>query len=115
MLQEAGGDAKGHTEPGRCYGECLRLKGERCGECRRGQEEAVAQEKHVESFDFGGLGPPPPCPTLCRQEATDFTAARERKRADFFGQGLGQRDRPSLSRVSRRLPTPVSDHCSLMM
>ncbi|KAG6951172.1 hypothetical protein JG687_00013783 [Phytophthora cactorum] len=29
MLQEAGGDAKGHTEPGRCYGECLRLKGER--------------------------------------------------------------------------------------
>ncbi|KAF4037277.1 hypothetical protein GN244_ATG10660 [Phytophthora infestans] len=115
MLEETGGDVKRHSFTGRCWGECLGSKGELCGECRREQEQAAALEKQVECFDFGGLGPPPPCPTLCRQEATDFTAARERKRADFSGQGLGQQTQLSVSRVNRRLPTPVADHCSLMM
>ncbi|KAG7378930.1 hypothetical protein PHYPSEUDO_009292 [Phytophthora pseudosyringae] len=116
MLQEAGGDAEGPSlcgaEPGRCCGECVQLQGRRCHVCRRGQEEAAqAQEKHVESFDFGSLGPPPPCATLCRQKATDCTAARERKRADL----LGREPEPhTQSRVLRRLSTPRADHYPLM-
>ncbi|KAG1687258.1 hypothetical protein DVH05_005308 [Phytophthora capsici] len=112
MLQEPGEDVREpsqySTETGRCCGECLQLKGEFCGICRSDQEKVIAQEKNVDSFDFGSLGPPPPCPTLLRQKATDFTAAREQKRSGFFTQT------PSLSRVNRRLPTPT-EHCPLMM
>ncbi|OWZ15011.1 hypothetical protein PHMEG_00011429 [Phytophthora megakarya] len=63
----------------------------------RDEEEPTDQEKDVDTFDFGSLGPPPPCPTLCRQKARDFTAERERKGAE----GVGQRPVP---RVLRRLP-----------
>ncbi|RLN63671.1 hypothetical protein BBJ28_00023135 [Nothophytophthora sp. Chile5] len=50
--------------------------------------------------DFGTLGPPPSCcPVLCRQKATDFTAAREGKRAGFFDRA---------SRPSAGLPVQAS-------
>ncbi|EGZ14457.1 hypothetical protein PHYSODRAFT_411214, partial [Phytophthora sojae] len=115
-----------------CGGECVGNNGELCAACRGEQKEEGRRrpDKAAEGldFDFGALGPPPPCPLLCRQKATDFTAARERKRAGFLGQeevplrpglglglGLTRSAGPSaLARASRRMPTPT-EQCPLMM
>ncbi|KAG6616371.1 uncharacterized protein IUM83_03689 [Phytophthora cinnamomi] len=104
------------TATGRCGGDCVRSSDAACHDAER--DEA----KRRPSVDLGDLGPPPPsCPVLCRQKATDFTAARERKRAGLSGQeplrggpaGLGRQ--PSvLARVGRRMPAPT-EHCPLMM
>ncbi|KAE8902877.1 hypothetical protein PF005_g25400 [Phytophthora fragariae] len=104
---------------GRCGGECVRNNGELCGACRGGQEEGRRRHDEGLDFDFGDLGPPPSCPVLCRQKAMDFTAAKERKRAGFFGQevplGLARSAGPNpLTRVGRRMPTPT-ENCPLMM
>ncbi|KAL4164163.1 hypothetical protein KRP22_004783 [Phytophthora ramorum] len=132
MLPEAGNEAEraGRTSQGpslwraatrRCC-ECIRARGEWCNACRV-EDEQKAQEtgnnrlETPESFDFGSLGPPPPCgPILCRQKASDFSEARERKRAGLsVGEDeLGPVQPRLLTRVNRRLPTPT-DHCPLMM
>jgi len=99
------------AETGRVCSKCLD-SGDWCEACQGRRQEKQKQlelELGPESFDFGDLGPPPPCPLLCRQKATDLTASREAKRAGFFSQGP-----PVMQRQSRRLPMPT-DHCPVMM
>ena len=101
MLEKAGNELSVWRAVTGQYGE----EGVRITDGRRDEEKETSEKWQ----NISGLGPPPPCPTLWRQKATDFTAEREKKRAVFFGR---RELMSSRTRIKRRLHT---DRCLLML
>lgn len=111
-----------HAEQEQFFGESTHIKKQ--SDVRQdAQEGFAAPNEHVDSLVYGDLGMPPPCPTLLRQKATDFTVVKERKQAvfanrrkqiSFLGQELRTGTQSSLSRA-QRLSIPSAGRCPVIM